>query len=42
MPKDEPDAVLTRMLKEKPMTKAEIRAMLTAQCAAKKGARSVN
>jgi hypothetical protein len=24
MPKDKPDAVLTRMLNEKPMTKAEI------------------
>jgi hypothetical protein len=37
--KDKPDAVLTRMLNEKPMTKAEISANIRAQRAAKKAAK---
>ena len=42
MPKDKPDAVLTRMLNEKPMTKAKINANIKAQQAKKNGPRRVN
>jgi hypothetical protein len=40
--KDKPDAVLTRMLNEKPMTKAQINVNIKAQRVAKKEARGVN
>jgi hypothetical protein len=42
MPKDKPDAVLTRMLNEKPMTKAKINSNIKAQRAKKNGPRRVN
>jgi hypothetical protein len=38
MPKDKPDAVLARMLYEKPLTKTEISVNVKVQRAAKKAA----